>query len=171
MRSAALGLRARPVRRRSAVRAADGRAIVRNMTERCENTIGQDTLLEFLATLEARHRDRHARLRAGAHGDGRRHAGSGTVCSDQSHTLRPVPEPPMVRRQVRSRGPPPARQVRGRSAVDHQDRAARCDGPDHAGRRHQEACTACCWHWQEKDSGWRKLRACPVPLPCPSPCS
>ena len=29
-----------------------GEASVRNMTERCENTIGQDTLLEFLATLE-----------------------------------------------------------------------------------------------------------------------
>ncbi len=49
--------RARPARRavrRAAARSSRrmGEAIVRNMSERCENTIGQDTLLEFLATLE-----------------------------------------------------------------------------------------------------------------------
>ena len=48
----ALGLRVVLCGGRSEVEQRMGEAIVRNMTERCENTIGQDTLLEFLATLE-----------------------------------------------------------------------------------------------------------------------
>jgi heptosyltransferase I len=48
----ALGLRVVLCGGRSEVEQRMGEAIVRNMTERCENTIGQDTLLELLATLE-----------------------------------------------------------------------------------------------------------------------
>ncbi|HKQ16362.1 MAG TPA: glycosyltransferase family 9 protein [Steroidobacteraceae bacterium] len=48
----ALGLRVVLCGGRSEIEQRMGEAIVRNMTETCENTIGQDTLLEFLATLE-----------------------------------------------------------------------------------------------------------------------
>jgi heptosyltransferase I len=48
----ALGLRVVLCGGRSEIEQQMGAAIVRNMTETCENTIGQDTLLEFLATLE-----------------------------------------------------------------------------------------------------------------------
>jgi heptosyltransferase I len=48
----ALGLRVVLCGGRSQVEQQMGDAIMRNMTEACENTIGQDTLLEFLATLE-----------------------------------------------------------------------------------------------------------------------
>ncbi len=48
----ALGMRVVLCGGRSEIEQRTGEAIVRNMTERCENTIGQDTLLEFLATLE-----------------------------------------------------------------------------------------------------------------------
>jgi len=48
----ALGLRVVLCGGRSELEQRMGEAIVRNMTEACENTIGQDTLLEFLATLE-----------------------------------------------------------------------------------------------------------------------
>lgn len=48
----ALGLRVVLCGGRSQIEQQMGDAIVRNMTEVCENTIGQDTLLEFLATLE-----------------------------------------------------------------------------------------------------------------------
>jgi len=47
-----LGLRVVLCGGRSEIEQRMGEAIVRNMTQRCENTIGQDTLLEFLATLE-----------------------------------------------------------------------------------------------------------------------
>jgi heptosyltransferase I len=48
----ALGLRVVLCGGRSELEYRMGEAIVRNMTQRCENTIGQDTLLEFLATLQ-----------------------------------------------------------------------------------------------------------------------
>jgi heptosyltransferase I len=48
----ALGLRVVLCGGRSELEQRMGEAIVRNMAEHCENTIGQDTLLEFLATLE-----------------------------------------------------------------------------------------------------------------------
>jgi heptosyltransferase I len=48
----ALGLRVVLCGGRSEAEQRMGAAIVRNMTQRCENTIGKDTLLEFLATLE-----------------------------------------------------------------------------------------------------------------------
>jgi len=48
----ALGMRVVLCGGRSKIEQQMGDAIVRNMSEACENTIGQDTLLEFLATLE-----------------------------------------------------------------------------------------------------------------------
>ena len=48
----ALGMRVVLCGGRSQIEQQMGDAIVRNMSEACENTIGQDTLLEFLATLE-----------------------------------------------------------------------------------------------------------------------
>jgi heptosyltransferase I len=48
----ALGMRVVLCGGRSQLEQQMGDAIVRNMSEACENTIGQDTLLEFLATLE-----------------------------------------------------------------------------------------------------------------------
>lgn len=48
----ALGMRVLLCGGRSELEQRMGDAIVRNMTQPCENTIGQDTLLEFLATLE-----------------------------------------------------------------------------------------------------------------------
>lgn len=48
----ALGLRVVLCGGRSELERRTGAAITRHMTQRCENTIGQDTLLEFLATLD-----------------------------------------------------------------------------------------------------------------------
>jgi heptosyltransferase I len=48
----ALGMRVLLCGGRSELEQRMGDAIMRNMTQPCENTIGQDTLLEFLATLE-----------------------------------------------------------------------------------------------------------------------
>lgn len=48
----ALGLRVVLCGGRSELERRTGEAITRHMTQRCENTIGQDTLLEFLATLD-----------------------------------------------------------------------------------------------------------------------
>ena len=48
----ALGLRVVLCGGRSEIERRMGEEIVRHMKQRCENTIGQDTLLEFLATLE-----------------------------------------------------------------------------------------------------------------------
>ena len=52
MNTATLGLRVVLCGGRSELERQTGEAIVRQMQQPCVNTIGQDTLLEFLATLE-----------------------------------------------------------------------------------------------------------------------
>ncbi len=83
-----------------------GERIVSLMKQQCENTIGQDTLLQFFATLGTRDGLDHARLRSRPHGHRRRHPGDRLVRGDQSGAQRALFEPSVVRRQVRPRRAP-----------------------------------------------------------------
>ena len=76
------------------------------MKQRCENTIGKDTLLEFLATLERA--DDPAARRTPARRTWRSAVGTpviGLYAATNPARSGPVSEPAMVRRQVR-RSPP-----------------------------------------------------------------
>jgi len=109
-----------------------GQQIERHMKQPCLNTIGQDTLLEFLATLRRATVLISPDSGPARHGHRRRHAGGGTVRSDESGAQRPLSQPAVVRRQIRRGGAPFARQTGCRVTVDDEDRAARRHGSHHA---------------------------------------
>jgi hypothetical protein len=77
----------------------------------------------------------HPRLRPDAHGQRRRHPGSGPACGQQPGSFRPLLRPALVREQIRRGGAQVPRQTGQRDCLGQQDRKARGDGPGHGGRR------------------------------------
>ena len=80
-----------------------GEEICARMRQPAVNLVGQDTLLEFLATLSRATAVLTPDSGPGAHGDGGRHPGAGPVCGDQSGALGSVLQPAMVRRPLPAR--------------------------------------------------------------------
>ena len=116
-----------------------GEAIVRQMQQPCVNTIGQDTLLEFLATLE-----RATVLLTPDSGPAHMASAVGTPVVGLYAATNPARSGPYLSRQwCVDKYDAAARKLLGKPAaadpMDDEDRTTRRHGPDHAGRGDQEA--------------------------------